>query len=143
MEPEQLEKLKADLLLDEGFRRFVYKDSLGVETVGIGRNLRDKGIILSEARGLLQNDIKEIWQNFILLLPWIVNLNATRQNVLSNIAFNVGVGGLLKFKNMLEAARLGKFDLAAKELLDSQAARVSPNRYCRLSRELQTGRPKA
>lgn len=139
MELNQLQDLKSSLMLDEGYKRFVYEDSLGIPTIGIGRNLRDKGISLAEARGLLQNDITQIWQEMTAKIPWILNLNAVRQNVLCNIAFNVGVIGLFKFINMLEACRLAKFAMAAEELLDSKAAKISPSRYKRLAIEIETG----
>ena len=51
-------KLIEELTRDEGYRRRVYKDSVGIETIGIGRNLVDVGVTKEEAQYLLGNDIK-------------------------------------------------------------------------------------
>lgn len=136
--PAQLEKLKNDLILDEGFRKFVYRDTENILTIGIGRNLEQKGISLPEARGLLQNDISEIWEDLVKNIPWIVTLDQVSQNVLMNVAFNVGVVGLLKFKNFLSALKQGNNKIAAAELLDSEAGRKLNRRYSRLSNEILT-----
>ena len=50
MTPELRNKLRALLTKHEGYRKYVYMDSVGVPTVGIGRNLRDKGLSMDEAR---------------------------------------------------------------------------------------------
>lgn len=41
----------------EGFRQFPYLDSLGIQTIGYGRNLESRGISEPEASYLLSNDI--------------------------------------------------------------------------------------
>lgn len=137
---KQLENLKNDLILDEGFRAYPYKDVNGFLTIGIGRNIDKKGISLAEARGLLQNDIVEAYNELVKLLPWIVNLNPTRQNVLINLAFNLGVTGLMGFKNMLENARKGDFKAAGDEIIDSKAGSQLKNRYERLAYEMEFGK---
>ena len=139
-DPTQLENLKHDLLLDEGFRQYPYKDINGILTIGIGRNLEQKGISLAEAKGLLQNDIAETWNELVKLIPWFVNLDPIRQNVLMNLAFNLGVSGLMGFKKTLEYAKKADFSNAAKELLDSKAARQLQKRYQRLAYELEFGK---
>ena len=51
------EKLVDQLITHEGMELKVYKDSLGIETIGIGRNLVDSGVSEEEARYLCNNDI--------------------------------------------------------------------------------------
>ena len=36
------------LVEHEGYRKNVYKDTLGIDTIGIGRNLEDRGITKEE-----------------------------------------------------------------------------------------------
>lgn len=139
MDQSQLDKMKAELLHDEGYRQYVYLDIHGVPTVGIGRNLRTRGISKDEALFLLQNDIRSTWNELTTLIPWIVNLNDVRQRVIVNLAFNLGVTGLMGFKDMLKKCRLGQFKEAGEEILDSKAGRELKNRYSRLALEMATG----
>jgi lysozyme len=119
------EKLRQELLRDEGFIPHAYKDSEGYLTIGIGR-LIDKringGISKSEAMILLNNDLQisimELETNF----DWFTDLNDTRQRAIVNMCFNLGLTKLMKFKNMLSAIERQDFDEAADEALDSKWA---------------------
>lgn len=66
-------------------------------------------------------------------------LNAVRQAVLIDIAYNVGIKGLLAFHRMLGYLAQGNMSGAASELLDSDAARMLPTRYQRLADRLRSG----
>ena len=45
------------LIKHEGLRNFVYNDSIGIPTIGVGRNLKSRGITNAEAMYLLNNAI--------------------------------------------------------------------------------------
>ena len=45
------------LRFHEGVKNHVYKDHLGIETIGVGRNLVDRGLTDEEVDFLLSNDI--------------------------------------------------------------------------------------
>jgi lysozyme len=55
------------------------------------------------------------------------------------MAFNLGVPGLLKFKNTLRAVREGRFEDAAKGMLASKWARQVKGRAVRLAQVMKTG----
>lgn len=118
MTDDDLEKLRALLRQHEGLRLTVYDDTLGVPTIGYGRNLRDRGISHAEAEMLLNNDIAE----FIVALsdefPWFDGLDSVRKRALIDMAFNVGVEGLRKSPKMLQALLVGSYQTAANEMLD-------------------------
>jgi lysozyme len=59
--------------------------------------------------------------------------------VLINMAFNIGVGGLLKFKNTLAHIRSGQYELAATEMLDSNWARQVHGRAKELALQMRHG----
>jgi lysozyme len=133
------------LVFDEGIKLTPYMDSEGVLTIGCGRNLRDKGIRKSEAMVMLQNDITEAMSACLKKLPWIGGLDETRQIVLINMAYNMGIGsaktgkGLLGFKDMLAAVKAGDYELAAFEMEDSGWQKQTGNRAKRLIAMMRTG----
>jgi len=130
--------LKEQLIRDEGIKLRVYQDSRGVPTIGVGRNLRDKGISLTEAEMLLDNDLRDAFR-LADQLPWITELDEARRNVLFNMAFNLGVQGVLGFTKTLELVRQGRYAEAAAEMLRSDWAKQVGNRAERLSLQLEHG----
>lgn len=132
-------KLKEQLKRHEGLRLKPYTDTVGKLTIGIGRNLEDKGISEKEADIMLENDIEYFHMKLTQRLEWFYKLCECRQNVLVNMAFNLGVGGLLTFRNMLAFVELGDYDLAADEMLDSKWANQVSNRAIELANQMRTG----
>ena len=131
--------LKDALMRDEGLRLKSYVDSRGKITVGYGRNLTDVGLSLAEAELLLDNDMQRATAGVQAALPWTTGLDEVRRGALENMAFNLGVTGLLGFHKMLAAMQRGDWPTAALEALNSEWARqVGPRAY-RLSRQLESG----
>lgn len=83
-----------------------YKCPNGFLTIGWGRNIQLNGISKSEADLLLRNDIFNIKLELEDKLPIFKKLDDIRQNVLLEMAFNMGVPKLLGFKNTFRAIRL-------------------------------------
>jgi lysozyme len=132
--------LTAELTRDEGLRLKAYVDTVGKMTIGVGRNLTDKGISLDEAHVLLTNDMTAALDDCTGAFPWFAALDDARQRVLVNLCFNLGLPRLMGFRRMLIAMEYTRFNAAADELLDSDAARALPDRYGRLAQMLRTGR---
>src|SRR5438093_1522067 len=95
--------LKTMLVKHEGLRLKPYADTAGKLTIGVGRNLTDAGITDCEARLLLDNDINEAVRLCTSRIGCFGSLDDTRQHVLLDMCFNLGVGGLMKFTKMLAA----------------------------------------
>lgn len=123
----------------EGLRLKPYLDSEGKLTIGIGRNLDDVGITEDEAYILLDHDIKRTKVDLFKALPWAYNLDEARQAVLLNMAFNMGVEGLLHFKQTLAAVESGEWKFAAAYMLDSKWAKQVGNRAVYLAKVMETG----
>ena len=93
--------VKHQLRKDEGVgpvvngRLMPYKDSLGYLTIGYGRCLDKVGISRDEAERLLENDVSSFVSLCIQNIPFYGKLDAVRQSVLANMAFNLGINGLL------------------------------------------------
>ncbi len=117
MTPEALASLRAMLKRHEGVRPTFYLDTLGIPTIGVGRNLRDKGLSSGEVDYLLDNDIVEVTQALERQFAWFAALDTPRALALIDMAFNVGPKGLLKSPKMLAAFATGDYQTAAREAL--------------------------
>ncbi len=132
-------RLIEQLKLHEGVRDRPYKDSVGKLTIGVGRNLTDKGLKPKEIEYLLMNDIMECIDDLNKYLPWWRQLNEVRQRVLMDMSFNLGIGGLLGFKNTLAFIQSGDYEQASQNMLSSKWAGQVGQRARRLSEMMRTG----
>lgn len=104
----------------EGFRSTPYRCTAGKLTVGYGINL-DAGISEEEANLLLCHRIHST-EIKLASYEWYRSLDENRRDVLANMAYNLGLAGLLKFKNMIAALEDKDYNKAAEEMLDSKWA---------------------
>jgi|TARA_R110002020_G_scaffold37645_2_gene113508 lysozyme len=128
-----VESLKEQLIRHEGLRLTVYDCPAGYKTIGVGRNIEHKGITESEALYLLDNDIGYFTEQLEDNLIGFQELPEDKKAVLVNMAFNLGVNGLLKFKNMLAAITEERWEDASSEMLNSRWADQVGNRAIELS----------
>ena len=136
------ELITKQLRRDEGVEKSAYKDSLGYLTIGVGRLIdKQKGGGLSddEIDYLLANDIVSKERELEARVSFYKGLDEARRGVLLNMAFNLGVGGLLGFRNTMSLIRAGEYDKASVEMLDSKWARQVGDRAIRLSKQMKTG----
>lgn len=134
--------LVRQLRRDEGEVLHAYQDHLGYWTIGVGI-LIDKrkggGITEEESTYLLNNRIAEKEKELLARLPWVATLDEARFGALLNMAFQMGVDGLLGFRNTLGLIRNGKYDAAADNMLLSKWATQTPARAKRISEQMRTG----
>lgn len=128
-----LKDLKNRLIKEEGLRLKPYKCTSDKLTIGIGRNLEDRGITEAEALYLLDNDIQDVTGSLIKSIPWFCTIHYTAQLVLMDMAFNMGVNGLLEFKNTLIYIKYGDYLKASVEMLDSRWSKQVGKRAVELS----------
>lgn len=138
--------LIAELRRDEGVRYSPYLDTLGIQTVGIGHNLvahpfPDAVYPLTDAQvnQLLADDLAEVFAGLDAHLPWWRDQTQARQRVLANMAFNLGIAGLLTFKNTLLAIQRGHYQLARANMLTSKWASQVGRRARRLAQMIVEG----
>lgn len=130
--------LATQLIRDEGTRNFPYTDTVGKLTIGVGRNLTDMGITNAEVYVLLNNDIQRV-MNALGAYPWFQGLDPVRQAALGNIAFNIGVAGLLHFPSMLHCVAVADWQGAHDQALASVWATQVGARAQRIAQQLLTG----
>lgn len=133
--------LKEMLRLHEGVRSKSYICSAGYETIGVGRNISESGLGLSddEIDYLLDNDIKRVKEELQETYFWFGGLNEARQDAMVDICFNLGLTKLRGFVNALTAMSREQFDVAADEFLDSRWAEQVGQRANRVTEMIRTG----
>jgi lysozyme len=124
--------LIAQLERDEGIRNKPYLDTVGKVTIGVGRNLDDKGLSQEEIGFLLQNDITDSLKE-AKKFAWFEGLDLERQRVVVNMIFNLGPFRFKRFRKMLEALAKQDYKTARDEMLDSRWAVQVGSRADRLA----------
>ena len=159
--------IQAMLQRDEGLRLKVYWDTEGYPTIGIGhliaaQQIRDMtqinkilsnqvgrevtgnpgSISMDEAAELFQKDLADMQRDIKTngtVGPVYARMNRSRQMALENMAFQMGVGGLAKFTNMLAAMFIGDWVAAYKEARNSLWFNQTKGRASRVSMIILTG----
>lgn len=126
----------------EGFVSHAYQDHLGYWTIGYGRLIDERrggGISRDEAEYLLSNDVSQVKEQLSERLPWWDQIDEARQAALVNMAFQLGIDGLLQFRNTLHLLQNERWEWAAKEALNSRWASQTPERAQEIAEILRTG----
>lgn len=109
------------LVEDEGLRHKPYKCTAGKLTIGVGRNIEDRGISDATAFQMLEEDIYLALDDAykIFTVEFFNSLSQPRQHAILNMILNLGGVRFSKFKNMIAAIRSNDWKLAAKEAKQS------------------------
>ena len=136
-----MQKLLEMLKRHEGVRSHVYLCSAGYETIGVGRNISQSGMGLSddEVDYLLENDIIRVVKELSSEYPWFKDLDDVRKDAMIDISFNLGATRLRGFKRALAAMEVADYTTAAKEFLDSKWSRDVKGRATELCYMVETG----
>jgi lysozyme len=141
-----------DLMRDEGLRLTAYQDTRGNWTIGYGHTPAVEGErwTVNEAIDTLHEDVAKAVRDLDAKLPWWRTLSDVRQDVMAELAFNMGVGvapcpehpegtGLQEFVNALHAMQTGNWSMASAGLLASRWASQVGARATRLAAMMKTG----
>lgn len=128
-----MSKLLEDIKREEGYRGYQYDDHLGNPTIGYGTLLplseEESELILSHRLNRFISNVKSSLYD--------LDIKDEAWEILFHMAYQMGVGGLLKFKNMIKALRDQDYKTASIEMLDSRWAKQTPNRANRLSNKMR------
>ena len=142
-------------VLHEGCELMPYRCPAGFLTIGVGRNLETnpltseekrvcgdymRGITKNAAYYLLRHDIEKVTRECKKSIPFFNSLDNERQYALVDMAFNMGIKNLLKFKRMLLALGVGNYEQASAECLNSNYARQTGKRAKRIANTIKTGK---
>tara|TARA_R110002126_G_scaffold71016_3_gene178323 strand:- start:716 stop:1189 length:474 start_codon:yes stop_codon:yes gene_type:complete len=135
----------------EGFRSNYYYCTAKKKTIGYGRNVDDNPftqeeldflrcknpdklvITKAQAEQILINDMAKVHKKLIKKIPFYEGKPKDIQHILTNMAFNMGTNGLLKFVNTLKLIKYSEYKTASVEMLDSRWAKQVGNRAKELS----------
>lgn len=149
-----MSKLIEQLKRHEGFKRNPYRCTAGKLTIGYGynldanplnlsfpiiNNLKREGISSVYALTLLDKHVGDITSKLTDKIPWFHFLSEERKGVLINMAFNLGIDGLLEFKKTLGCIERGWYEEASKAMLNSKWAGQVKNRAKELADQMRTG----
>lgn len=124
----------ADALLrrHEGTRQFVYECPAGKKTIGVGRNLQDRGVLPDEIELMLANDIKACAED-LRGFDWWHALTPNRKAALIDLRFCVGPAGFRGFKKMIAAIEAKDYREAAHQIRESKFALQTGHRAADLA----------
>lgn len=130
--------MRSRLILAEGRRSKPYVDTVGKITIGVGWNLTDNGLPEDIIEDLLSRSIANA-TNEAEKIPVYFKLNPARKAVLIEMVFNLGLHGVLGFRNTLEMMNRGDFSSAADNMLKSLWAEQVGNRAIDLAKVMKDG----
>ena len=129
--------MTSDLLeavkLSEGFRDKVYKDTLGIDTIGYGFAIKDLVIDEDIAEMILRRKLDSLVDRVDKRFSFMSDMPIEVKDVIYEMCYQLGVTGVSKFKKTLAYLENKEFKMASKEMLDSKWARQTPNRANKLS----------
>lgn len=155
-------RIEQQLVIDEGSRLTIYKDTEGKYTIGIGHLISNNpSTTRTQAIALLDKELNRSTQGTITPLEQsnlfrkdlaavqtgiahssfgavYRGLDPVRQSAIQNMCFQLGILGVSKFKKMWAALARGDYSQAAKEGLDSNWFKQTPNRSKRVMTTLRT-----
>ena len=143
-----IEALREQLKIDEGVKYEIYKDHLGYPTFGIGHLITEddpehgepNGKEISEDRvnEVFATDVAKFVSESKILFPDLDDLPDVAQQVIVNMAFNMGRPRLSKFKNFIAGVNDRDWTRAAEEMMDSRWATQVGDRAIRLRNQILT-----
>ena len=133
--------LKESIKIHEGFRSSVYLCPTGHPTVGYGFRVADLSADeLAIIAGVVEPMSKEVAEKILDIkitkfkkqvynaLPWLTYAPMDIQDALCEMAYQMGVSGLLGFKNTLAMIKAKRYSEAAENMLKSKWATQTPKR---------------
>ena len=117
----------------EGYVGIVYKDSLGIDTIGYGFAIKDLELDKDICDIILERKLKDLESRIKLKFGWYPFMPKTIQNVVMEMCYQLGVTGFSKFVKTITYLKDKDFKSASVEMLDSKWAKQTPNRAKKLS----------
>lgn len=133
--------LLENIIAHEGYRREIYKDSVGKPTVGYGflvvalspDELKLNGgkaepMSREVAEKILNLKVSKLKKRVFQCLPWLESKPQNVQDTLIEMAYQLGLAGLMSFRHTLGCIEAGDYAQAARNLRASLLYRQTPRR---------------
>lgn len=127
------------LELNEGRRSKPYVDTVGKMTIGVGRNLTDRGLSEDEINFLLDTDIQVAMNGFNAIFG-MTSFGEVREAAVIDLIFNLGLVKFSRFRRFIAAMKKGQWEKAAIELENSLWYQQVEQRGPRIVQMVKEGR---
>ena len=136
--PEAFKTLIANIKAEEGLKQVLYLDSTNHYTYGYGHKASIpisehicEAILIDDLTNA-EDELSKNWEPYFLL-------DCSRKTVLVDMTLNLGITGLMHFRNMLQAIQDQNWKKASAELINSKADHQEPNRIEKWAYKLEFG----
>ena len=140
------EEVKDEIKACEGYVNKIYKCSEGFDTIFYGHKVtpeddyeHDVEYTKDEGEVVFEKDFQrtlDAAERLIADRP----INNTAKEVIINMVYQIGEGGVSKFKNMWKALDNEDYGEASFQMLDSLWAKQTSNRANKLSKKMQSAK---
>jgi lysozyme len=117
--------VETSIKINEGFKGMPYQDTEGFDTIGYGTKLpiteREAGLILKHRLMQSEKQIDSKWLAYSRMPKDV-------QEMCLEMVYQMGIGGFMKFKKMIQALEKGDYDKAYDEGVDSKWYSQTPYR---------------
>ena len=121
----------------EGYVGVVYKDSLGIDTIGYGFAIKDLELDADVCDIILERKVKALNDMIMIKFNWYRYMPQEIKDIVTEMCYQLGVGGFSKFKKTISYLQNKQFNDASVEMLDSLWAKQTPNRAKELSNRVK------
>ena len=121
----------------EGYIPTVYKDSLGIDTIGYGFAIKDLELDKDICDIILERKLKDLIAKIRSKFQWYNYMPPEIQNIVTEMCYQLGVTGFSKFKKTITYLQNKQWDDASVEMLDSRWAKQTPNRAKEMSERVK------
>ena len=140
------EEVKEEIKACEGYVNKIYKCSEGFDTIFYGHKVLPEDTYEHDAEYPKEIGEEVFEKDFQRTLDAAERLiadrpiNNTAKEVIINMVYQIGEGGVSKFKNMWKALDNEDYGEASFQMLDSLWAKQTPNRANKLSKKMQSAK---
>ena len=127
------DELREAVKLSEGYRARVYKDTLGIDTIGYGFAIKNLELDEDICDMILDKKLNKLIKDVDNKFSFMDDIAVEAQDVVYEMCYQLGINGFSKFKKTIAYLRDENYKMAAIEMLDSRWAKQTPNRAKRLS----------
>ena len=117
----------------EGYRSKVYKDSLGIPTIGYGFAIKDLELDQDICDLILERKVKDLKDRIKKKFSWYKYMPPTIKEIVVEMCYQLGLYGFSCFKKTISYLQNKEWEKASVEMLDSRWAVQTPRRARELS----------
>ena len=117
----------------EGYRSKVYKDSLGIDTIGYGFAIKDLELDQDICDLILERKVKDLKDRIKKKFSWYKYMPPTIKEIIIEMCYQLGLYGFSCFKKTISYLQNKEWEKASVEMLDSRWAVQTPRRARELS----------